>query len=304
MQTYISHKKVKAAKILGISSLVGGMEFELAGNEIIAVDEKWYKKHSPIHVGGYFVLYKDGYKSYSPSEAFEEGYSPVDSAESVARQEREFREHINNLKSIGDSHELQKISEETLSALLDIERQKSIQDATKGSDEADKLIAARELELTDDYVGDDVTPKFPIGTEVCNISGGPNSFKGKVIAYQAGGTYKVKWNDGLISERMSDNDLVFASRSNLKPLHETLAEHEPSKAELKFKARMEAEKAELRKNNDSLVIGAGDVVRLKSGGTKMTVTHTENSIVKCICYVNGAFHEKDIEVAALEKLAG
>ncbi len=33
-------------------------------------------KHEP-QVGGYYVLYEDGYQSYSPAKAFEEGYTPV-----------------------------------------------------------------------------------------------------------------------------------------------------------------------------------------------------------------------------------
>jgi hypothetical protein len=33
-------------------------------------------KHKP-QVGGYFVQYRDGYKSFSPAAAFEEGYSPA-----------------------------------------------------------------------------------------------------------------------------------------------------------------------------------------------------------------------------------
>lgn len=42
----------------------------------IAVDADWYHKHSP-QPGGYYVLYEDGYTSYSPAAAFESGYSPV-----------------------------------------------------------------------------------------------------------------------------------------------------------------------------------------------------------------------------------
>jgi len=38
------------------------------------VDAKYMRKHKP-QVGGYFVVYKDGYKSYSPAQAFEEGYT-------------------------------------------------------------------------------------------------------------------------------------------------------------------------------------------------------------------------------------
>jgi len=40
----------------------------------IPVDADYYRKHDPQD-GGYYVVYKDGYKSYSPAQAFEEGYS-------------------------------------------------------------------------------------------------------------------------------------------------------------------------------------------------------------------------------------
>jgi hypothetical protein len=33
-------------------------------------------KHAP-EVGGYYVVYADGYKSYSPAKAFEDGYTQV-----------------------------------------------------------------------------------------------------------------------------------------------------------------------------------------------------------------------------------
>jgi hypothetical protein len=33
------------------------------------------EKHA--HVGGYFVVYDDGYTSYSPAAAFESGYSRI-----------------------------------------------------------------------------------------------------------------------------------------------------------------------------------------------------------------------------------
>jgi hypothetical protein len=33
-------------------------------------------KHKP-EVGGYYVVYKEGYKSFSPAGAFEEGYALI-----------------------------------------------------------------------------------------------------------------------------------------------------------------------------------------------------------------------------------
>lgn len=40
----------------------------------ITVSHEWYLKHTP-QPGGYYVVYADGYKSYSPASAFEEGYT-------------------------------------------------------------------------------------------------------------------------------------------------------------------------------------------------------------------------------------
>lgn len=38
------------------------------------VDANYIRKHDP-QIGGYFVVYGDGYKSYSPRAAFESGYT-------------------------------------------------------------------------------------------------------------------------------------------------------------------------------------------------------------------------------------
>jgi hypothetical protein len=40
------------------------------------VSKEFMDKHDP-QVGGYYVVYKDGYKSFSPAGAFEEGYTRV-----------------------------------------------------------------------------------------------------------------------------------------------------------------------------------------------------------------------------------
>ena len=81
MKTYICHKEVKAAKITAIVPLQGGnsdefaieLESEKVGLHVHAI---WMEKHEP-KVGGYYVEYKDGYASYSPAKAFEEGYTEV-----------------------------------------------------------------------------------------------------------------------------------------------------------------------------------------------------------------------------------
>lgn len=41
-----------------------------------AIDAAYLRKHEP-QVGGYFVVYEDGYRSFSPAEAFEAGYSRI-----------------------------------------------------------------------------------------------------------------------------------------------------------------------------------------------------------------------------------
>jgi hypothetical protein len=40
------------------------------------VPADYVRKHDP-QPGGYYVVYKGGYKSFSPAQAFEEGYIPV-----------------------------------------------------------------------------------------------------------------------------------------------------------------------------------------------------------------------------------
>lgn len=45
-----------------------------AGFAPFKVDSQYLQKHKP-QSGGYYVVYADGYKSYSPADAFESGYS-------------------------------------------------------------------------------------------------------------------------------------------------------------------------------------------------------------------------------------
>lgn len=76
---YQCHKKVRALKIASIQPVVGGsanitpadkgyMEF--------TVDAEYVAKHKP-QIGGYYVVYDDGYRSFSPAQAFEEGYTRI-----------------------------------------------------------------------------------------------------------------------------------------------------------------------------------------------------------------------------------
>jgi hypothetical protein len=46
------------------------------------VSAEYVIKHRP-EVGGYYVVYEDGYASYSPAEAFESGYALIDESDEM-----------------------------------------------------------------------------------------------------------------------------------------------------------------------------------------------------------------------------
>lgn len=77
MPRYQCHKQVHALKIEGIEHLYGdGAVITPAdeGWQPFRVDEAYIRKHNP-QAGGYYVVYDDGYQSFSPAKAFEEGYT-------------------------------------------------------------------------------------------------------------------------------------------------------------------------------------------------------------------------------------
>lgn len=83
---YICHKKVRAIKIAAIeraysstNNLTDGAIIMPAeeGCDAFIVDNEFMNKHKPV-VGGYFVIYEDGYTSFSPAAAFESGYTRVE----------------------------------------------------------------------------------------------------------------------------------------------------------------------------------------------------------------------------------
>ena len=89
MPKYQSHKTVSALKIKKIvfdRDVAAGKNRETDGSAIITPEEKGYapfkvnygyvNKHKP-RVGGYYVVYLDGYESWSPAEAFEKGYTKL-----------------------------------------------------------------------------------------------------------------------------------------------------------------------------------------------------------------------------------
>lgn len=74
LPAYTSHKIVRAAKIAAIDF---GERLDLMPLGVAEVGAAWVAKHNP-QPGGYYVAYADGYSSYSPAEAFESGYTPVE----------------------------------------------------------------------------------------------------------------------------------------------------------------------------------------------------------------------------------
>lgn len=70
-----SHKIVQAAKIVAIDGHV--LQLEVDGTRVkVHADTEYLIKHKP-QVGGYWVVYDDGYTSWSPAEAFEAGYTRI-----------------------------------------------------------------------------------------------------------------------------------------------------------------------------------------------------------------------------------
>ena len=93
MPRYRSHKEVWALKIRDISDPTEPgnesdgsrlLHFEEAGYGARRVGLDFVRRHLPmVHLqnhpykGGYFVVYKDGYESFGPAQAFEEGYTRI-----------------------------------------------------------------------------------------------------------------------------------------------------------------------------------------------------------------------------------
>lgn len=84
MPQYQCHKKVHAVKITAVLNSPpdvvmdgGSWDLEIEGGGFIRVTHAWLIKHAP-KAGGYYVVYDDGYASFSPSEAFEAGYTRID----------------------------------------------------------------------------------------------------------------------------------------------------------------------------------------------------------------------------------
>jgi len=81
MPKYQCHKIVHALKIgaLMLSHTPDGTSTLFPDDDRFGpfqVVNDWVRKHQP-EVGGYYVVYEDGYASYSPAAAFDAGYTRI-----------------------------------------------------------------------------------------------------------------------------------------------------------------------------------------------------------------------------------
>lgn len=79
MPRYKCFKEVWALKIQEIRRQLDGDGLLVPSEEgfaLLWVPIEYLQKHNP-QPGGYYVVYQDGYKSYSPAEAFEAGYERI-----------------------------------------------------------------------------------------------------------------------------------------------------------------------------------------------------------------------------------
>jgi len=97
MPKYKCHKEVWALKIKDIvHEIVDAhttrvfLVFEDERYARVEVMHKWLSEKY-AETGGYYVVYKDGYSSFSPGDAFEAGYTHIDEQPLITAQELQQR---------------------------------------------------------------------------------------------------------------------------------------------------------------------------------------------------------------------
>ena len=88
MKKYQSHKVVEAAPLVairvepgvdgGVAVLMDGEEVQLDGETGARIQAACAEGFPPVMLEGWLVRYADGYLSWSPAKAFEEGYVAID----------------------------------------------------------------------------------------------------------------------------------------------------------------------------------------------------------------------------------
>ena len=82
MPRYVSHKKVWALEIAKINGHT--VSFAEKGYASIALHDDMFSRYIPVP-GDFYIVYADGYKSFSPRKAFLEGYTREGDAMGQAR---------------------------------------------------------------------------------------------------------------------------------------------------------------------------------------------------------------------------
>jgi hypothetical protein len=99
MPRYRSHKQVWA---LEIHTVVGRyLTFRDAGYAGIMCPEPMFSRYTPVP-GDFYVVYDDGYKSFSPRKAFVEGYTKIDREAEARRAFNEAAEEAPQRKTRAD----------------------------------------------------------------------------------------------------------------------------------------------------------------------------------------------------------
>lgn len=86
MPKYRSHKQVWALEIDTVKNFT--LSFRDPGYAAITCPPEMFSRYTPVP-GDFYVVYSDGYKSFSPAKAFHEGYTRIDR---IAEARRAFDE--------------------------------------------------------------------------------------------------------------------------------------------------------------------------------------------------------------------
>lgn len=82
MPKYRCHKEVWALKIANVHANYDGLlvvtPADAKYRSFVVMDPEWKDRYKGDDTDmGYYVVYKDGYTSWSPTKAFEEGYTRI-----------------------------------------------------------------------------------------------------------------------------------------------------------------------------------------------------------------------------------
>lgn len=83
LKTYTCHKTVQAGEITEVGNYFTNAEGNLVrtvvldGELSLALPDELFKRYVPVP-GDFFVVYADGYRSFSPRKAFLDGYKMSD----------------------------------------------------------------------------------------------------------------------------------------------------------------------------------------------------------------------------------